>query len=454
MEPKIQFVRREDGVRIAYSKFGKGPCLIVPAPWVSNLAFLLQNTITMKFWGNLAKNMEIILYDKHGCGQSDRNRKEYSLESEILTLGTIINHIAVDTFILLGISQGGPISITYAERNPHRVSHLILYGTFASRKGDEMRSALVPLIRASWGIGSKVLVDLLTPGASKEEIELWNKYQRESCSPEVAAKLMELTLTMDVTDLLPKIKMPTLILHKEGDRMVPIGLGRHLASEIPNAQFRILQGEDHFITRGDTDALINEIIEFVKKEKSTEPKPEDMRYQEKDILPHEPETIKQATIVFSDIVSSTHLVTELGDAAARKLFLQHDEIIRDQLRKYGGKELQNLGDGFMLSFESASSAINCASDIQKEITKNLPSFEIRIGINTGEIVLREGQQPFGQAVVIASRIASKAQSGQILVSDVTKQLVAGSKILFVDKGRAKLKGFDESIKLHEVVWRE
>jgi class 3 adenylate cyclase len=165
------------------------------------------------------------------------------------------------------------------------------------------------------------------------------------------------------------------------------------------------------------------------------------------------EIVEQATIVFSDIVSSTDLVTQLGDAAARNIFLKHDQIVRGQLRKYDGRELQNLGDGFMLSFESASAAIKCACNIQKEISKNLSSIKVRIGINTGEVVRREGRHPFGQAVVLASRIASKAKGDEVLVSDVTRHLVSGSKLPFSEKRRFKPKGFDETIKLYEVYWK-
>ena len=151
-------------------------------------------------------------------------------------------------------------------------------------------------------------------------------------------------------------------------------------------------------------------------------------------------------------MSSTVLVTKVGDAAARDLFLKHDKIVRNQLKKYGGKELQNLGDGFMLSFTSASAAIKYACKIQQQISEDLPSIQVRIGINTGEVVSRETKHPFGQAVVAASRIVSECKGGQILVSDVTKQLTAGSGFSIIERGSFQPKGFNESIKLFEVGW--
>ena len=165
------------------------------------------------------------------------------------------------------------------------------------------------------------------------------------------------------------------------------------------------------------------------------------------------DTAEQATIVFTDIVSSTDLVNKLGDVSARDIFIKHDKLVRHQIENYGGKELQNLGDGFMLSFESASSAIKCASDIQRERSNSLQKLSIRIGVNTGEVIRREGEHPFGQAVVIASRILSKCKGRQILVSDITKKMVAGSKFSFLEKEQFIPKGLDESISLYEVVWK-
>jgi len=168
----------------------------------------------------------------------------------------------------------------------------------------------------------------------------------------------------------------------------------------------------------------------------------------------ESEIVEQATIVFTEIVSSTALVTKVGDAAARDLFVKHDKIVRNELKTYGGKELQNLGDGFMLSFVSASAAIKCAGQIQEQMSEALPSIQVRIGINTGEVVIRESRHPFGQAVFVASRIVSQCKGGQILVSDVTRQLTAGSGFSFVERGTFQPKGFNESVKLFEVSWRK
>ena len=465
VKPSIQFVKRADGVKIAYSKFGKGQPLVCPSPWVTSLSYTFEDPFAKQFWGQLAQEVMVISYDKHGCGQSDRNRKDFTLETELLDLETVINHLDLKEFNLLGSSMAGPVSIEYTARHPKRVTRLILYGAYASGKDlakEEVRSAIISLVRASWGLGSKALADMFHPEANTEELQSLAKFQRDSASPEIAAKLLELCFSLDVSELLSGINIPTLILHREGDKVVTIDHGRQLAVEIPNARFKVLKGKIHPWWYGETTQIIEEISEFIGRGESGEPVSDSS-----DVMPKKDgvgdvdarlidgsEIVEQSTIVFSDIVSSTDLVTQLGDAAARDIFLQHDKIVRDQIKKHGGRELQNLGDGFMLSFESASAAIKCACDIQKEISRNIASIKIRMGINTGEVVRREGRHPFGQAVVVASRIVSRTKGEQILVSDVTKHLTSGSRFPFIEKGRFKPKGLTETIKLHEVSWKE
>jgi len=465
MKPSIQFVKRPDGVKLAYTRFGKGQVLVFPSPWVTSLSYIIEDPFANHFWERISEAATVILYDKHGCGQSDRDRKDFSLESELVDLETVIDHLGLGQFSLLGSSMAGPVAMAFTSRHPQKVTRLILYGTFASGKNlatEDVKSALMSLIRASWGLGSKAIADIFLPGANTKELESLAKFQRESSSPETAARIMELAYSFDVTGLLSGIKIPTLILHRDGDKAIPIDHGRKLAGEIPNSVFRVMKGKIHPWWYGESDEIINEILGFLSGGTSKPPINDKTEvFSAKDQVGDIPdsrfdgsEIVEQATIVFTDIVSSTQLVTELGDATARDIFLQHDRIIRERLEKYGGKELQNLGDGFMLSFNSPSAAIRCACDIQSELSKSLPSVRVRMAINTGEVVKREGEHPFGQAVVLASRIISKAKGGQVLVSDVSKQLASGSKFSFSDKGRFKPKGFSETIKTHEVHWRE
>ena len=452
MKPSIQFVKREDGVKIACSKIGDGQPLIFPPPWVMSLAFLFEDPFSNQFIEQLARNLMVVFYDKHGCGQSDKNRKIFTLDTELLDLKAVVDHLNLNEFNLFGSSMSGPLSIAFTARYPNRVSRLILYGTYANGEKlapKNLQSAFISLIEASWGIGSKTLADIFIPEANAEEIQSMARYMQLSSTSEIAIRLLELCYSVDVTEFLSSIKTPTLILHRESDKLMSIHHGRQLASEIPNSSFKILSGNVHPVYLGESNKVVEEILEFLGEEKAR-----GIFNKTKASAPEDYEIVEQATIVFTDIVSSTDIVTKVGDASARDLFLKHDKIIRDQLKKYGGKELQNLGDGFMLSFASATAAIKCACKILQQISEDLPTIQVRIGINTGEVVRREGKHPFGQAVVVASRIVSDCKGGQLLVSDVTKQLTAGSGFSFIERGKFQPKGFNDSIKLFEVVWGE
>ena len=452
MKPAIKFARRKDGVTIAYSIFGSGPGFVHVSPWVTDLGYYFEDEHISRFWQELANDFTIVIYDKHGCGQSDRDRTQFTLEGELQSLETVIEYAGLEKFTIFGMSCAGPISIAYTSKNPERVSRMILYATWANGNdiaNPEVRDAVVEMIKASWGVGSRVIADLFVPRASAEIIEQLTKFQRVSCSPYMAGQLLQLGYSVDVSDLVPQIRMPTLILHREGDKTAPVGEARRLAAKMPNCSFNVFKGDIHLPWLGNPAEIIDAIKEFAGAEKagatfcSTRDHKEDS-----------PGVAEQATIVFTDIVSSTDFVNKLGDSPAREIFLHHDQIIRNLVNQYGGRELQNLGDGFMLSFSSASSAIRCVTAIQREVSRAFSDLKLRIGVNTGEVVKRDGDHPFGQAVVIAARILSECKGGQILVSDVTRRLVAGSKFSFSESVRFQPKGFDENIALFELAWEE
>jgi len=446
VRPHIQFLKRDDGVRLAFSVFGQGPPFVVTSPWVSNLALSLEDPFFVNFWNEIAKSCTLVIYDKHGCGQSDRDRKAFNVESELHDLQTVIEHLQLNKIVLFGNSMAGPISILYAAQNQQKVSHLILYGSYANGKKlarDDVRDAIISLVKASWGMGSKALADLFIPDAAPENVKQFSKFQRESSNPEVAAGLIELNYQIDVTDLLSDIHIPTLVLHRNEDHAIRISHGKELAYSIPNARLKILGGKIHFPYYEEPDVIVEEILSFLDMGGTVN--------VAGTLKEDKEEGVEQFTIAFTDIVSSTNLITQHGDTKSRDIFSSHDKILRKQVNKYHGRELQNLGDGFMLAFSSASSCIKCSCAIRKELKAKLPMINVKIGINTGEVVIREGKHPFGQAVVIASRIVDKCQGNQILVSDLTKQLVAGSKFVFSRSDEFTPKGFEESLLLHEVI---
>jgi class 3 adenylate cyclase/pimeloyl-ACP methyl ester carboxylesterase len=445
MKPLIKFLKRKDGVKIAYTTFGNGKPLIYPSAWVSDLAFSFSDKYISQFWEALSQYFTIVLYDKHGCGQSDRNRTQFSLEAELIDLETVIDHLQLDDMTLFGMSCAGPVALEFTYRHPKKVSFLILYSTWMNGNdivNQEMRTAIAEIVKTSWGFGSKMMIDLMVPGASPEVAENLARMQRACCTPEMAAELLLLGYSLDVSHRISHISANCLVLHRTKDKTVPVAQGRDLALELPDAVFKLNKGNIHLPWMGNSLEIIDDIISFVHG---------DSFLERKSIIPEKDE--KNATIVFTDIVSSTRMVEKLGDREARYIFKKHDQIIRDELEKFGGHELQNLGDGFMLSFDTASSALRCAAFIQQSITEKLASVSIRIGIHTGEVIIREGNQPFGQAVVKSARIVNQCNGGQILLSDVTRQLCSGANFNLEARGKFVPKGFDEPLVLYELLWK-
>jgi pimeloyl-ACP methyl ester carboxylesterase len=233
---------------------------------VSNQELGWQDVAGRRFGERLAHHHTLVQYDRPGTGLSDRTRTEFSLDSELWDLETVIDHLKLKRLALLAWSEGGPVAIAYATKYPRRVSHLILYATFARGEAittEEFKTSLISLVRAHWGVGSKVLADLFTPGADAAGIELWARYQRECATPEIAAKILDLMYKTDVVQLLPNLRVPTLVLHRQQDRAMPFRLGRELASLIPNARFVPLEGRDHFGWLGDSDSVLRAIAEFL-----------------------------------------------------------------------------------------------------------------------------------------------------------------------------------------------
>ena len=270
---------------------------------------------------------------------------------------------------------------------------------------------------------------------------------RASVTGEVRADFVEQAIPIDVNDLLSQIKVPTLVMHRRDDATISSSAGQRIAAGIPNAHFIPLEGSMHNPFVGDTDAVITAIDDFLGEGPAEVPRlaPDDVH-----------------TILFTDVEGSTALTERLGDARARDLLREHERITRDALNQHGGSEIKTMGDGFMASFTSATKAVECAIAMQRAFAQRNESAEesirVRIGLNAGEPIAEDDPggrgDLFGTAVNLAARVAAKANAGEILASDVVRQLVAGKKFLFNDRGETELRGFEDPVRLYEVSWRE
>jgi pimeloyl-ACP methyl ester carboxylesterase len=267
MEQQIRFCKTVDGVRIAYSTMGQGPALVVVPGYISHLQLQYKPPAAQPYLEKATRYHSLIHYDKYGCGLSERNRTDFSPESELRVLEAVVDHLKLKRFVLWGFSQGAAVAIDYAVKHPRRVTHLILYGAYAQGEAitsDELKMTLKSLVRTAWGVGSKVFTDLFVPGAGEAAAEWFNHLQREAATPEMAARLLDLVYGVNVIDLLPRVRVPTLVMHRRGDRSVPFKLGRELASLIPTARFFPLDGNIHIPFFGDSDSILRAIGEFLR----------------------------------------------------------------------------------------------------------------------------------------------------------------------------------------------
>jgi len=425
----------------------------LPAPWVSHLELNWENPFYRSFFEKLAAQHTLVLYDKHGCGLSDRDRTDFSLEKELQYLETVIDHLKLQNFALFGFSQGGPIALAYAAKHPQRVSHLILYDTYARGDDittDEMKTSLISLVKAHWGVGSKTLADLFLPGADSDAVDAFTKFQRDASTAEVAARLLELIYEVDVTDLLPKITTPTVVMHRKGDRVMPFRLGRELAAIIPNVRFIPLEGKIHPPHLGDSDAVLRVIAEFLGDE--TDHAPE---------APAEKTVVRQglkrklAAILSADVKGYSRLMEDDEEATIRTL-TEYREVMATLIDRHQGRLVDSTGDNLMAEFASVVDAVKCALEIQEALkTKNakLPEnrkMEFRIGVNLGDVV-EEGDRIYGDGVNIAARIESLAEAGGICISGTVYDQVENKLSLEYDyQGEQSVKNISKPVRVYRI----
>jgi class 3 adenylate cyclase len=344
----------------------------------------------------------------------------------------VLEAVGSDRAALFGHSEGGNMCVLFAATYPDRTTALITLGSFAKRRDPdddypwaptaENRDESAADVERNWGHLRPQDVEYYAPSRVGEEqfVRALERYLRRGASPGAAAALVRMNSYIDVRDVLPTIRVPTLVLHRTGDHDVNVAEGRYLASKIPGAKFVELAGDDHWISAGDIDALADEIEQFLT---GTRPMPEPDR-----VL---------ATVLFTDIVGSTERAVELGDRRWRDLLGAHDAAVRRELDRFRGREVDTAGDGFLASFDGPARAVRCAISAGEAVRQL--GVEIRAGVHTGECEL-DGPKIRGIAVHTGARIASLAKPGEVLVSQTVKDLVSGSGLGFEDRGLRELKG--------------
>ena len=446
MEPQIRFCTSADGTRIGYATLGEGPALVLVPAWGGDVARDLANPDCRPALGSLSRGRLFATFDRRGLGASQREVDVFSLEAQVADVAAVVDHLGLERFDLWGTLDGAAISVAYAVAHPERVSRLVLWAAYPC--GVEIvrpgaARGLVELIRGNWSLARRAIAAVVFPSGPTELQGWFSESFRRCLSPEVAAKCVEFYATVDVRDLLPRVKAPTLVLHRRGDRNAPISAAMAVAALIPEARFVALEGDMDHPWLGDT-SYVETLTQFLDEGREQGP------------AAQAPAAGAFRTILFTDVEGSTALTQRLGDAKAREVLRTHERIVREALKAHGGSEVKTLGDGFMASFSSATRALECAIAMQSGFAaQNEPAEEpirVRVGLNAGEPIAEE-EDLFGTAVILAARIAAKAEGGEIVASDVVRQLVAGKGFLFADRGETALRGFEEPVRLYEVRWQ-
>jgi pimeloyl-ACP methyl ester carboxylesterase/class 3 adenylate cyclase len=431
--PETKYAQSGD-FSIAYQVVGDGPIDLVHIPGLlSHLDLAWENPKYGRFMERLGKFARVLVYDKRGCGLSDPVSEPPSVEERIDDTRAVMDAEGVERAVVFGCSEGASLSAFFAAAHPDRVSHAILYGSFArlvpdppdypwsilgTQNVEEALEAFREGMRQGWGDGAVLI--LLAPSVIGTEGQAWwGRYERGAMSPRSAETLMRANLELDLRAALPVISVPTLVMHRDGDT-IPFGGGKYVADHIPGSRFVELHGEDHWPWVGDPDEVCDHVEEFLTGHRSVP----------------EPDRIL-ATVMFTDIVGSTERASELGDRRWRELLEMHEGLTREELERHNGREVKMTGDGFLATFDGPARGIRCAKVLAERTTAlGVP---IRTGLHTGECELRDSDVR-GIAVHIGARVMAEAAPSEVLVSRTVKDLTVGSDIVFEDRGPHQLKG--------------
>jgi pimeloyl-ACP methyl ester carboxylesterase len=430
-------------VSLAYQVVGDGPRnLLLTTGWVLPMASFWEDAGYAAFIRRLANFSRLILWDKRGTGVSDRMSPDElpSLDERMEDMTAVLDAAGARQAALVGLSEGAMLSALFAATHPERVTELVLYGGWAATTTDEDCPGVfdeeagrdfIEGVGMAWGeMGG--LLQLWAPSVADDRRmqDWWNRSLISGASPAAAVAWLRMTARTDVRAALPSISVPTLVLHRGDDRIVPAENGPYLAEHIERARYVELPGEDHLWWVSDADSLLDEIEEFLTGSRGG-------RDHDRALM----------TLLFTDVVDSTARAAELGDRRWRDLSAAHDRLVRDQLSRFGGREVKALGDGFLATFDGAARAIRCACAIRDRSGElDLP---VRAGLHTGECELTDGDVR-GIAVHIAARVGALADGDEVLVSSTVRDLVVGSGIEFADRGAHPLKGVPDQWRVFAV----
>ena len=440
MGPPPTHYAKSGDTSIAYQVVGDGPIdVVLVLGFATHLELQWEGAPFARFCERLGNFSRLIIFDKRGTGLSDPVTEVPTLETRIDDVRAVMDAVGSERAAMLGVSEGGPMSITFAATHPERVVALVLHGAMArtteapdypwAAPAEALRESAAEFIAPYWGQEAEGMVELFAPSFAGDPraVDLSARLQRYAASPAMVQQILEMFLGTDVRDILPTIHVPTLVIHRRGDRVVNWRAGRDLAERIAGSRYVELEGIDHLPWAGDSEAVIGEVQEFLTGARSAA----------------EPDRVL-ATVMFTDICGSTERAAKLGDAHWRDLLEAHHAAVLRDLERFRGREVKTLGDGSLATFDGPARAIQCGHAIAA--TARSLGLEERIGIHSGEVEVMDDDVG-GIAVHIAARVGALAGAGEVLVTSTVKDLVAGSNISFEDRGAQQLKGIPDEWRL-------
>ena len=426
MKPVRTRYAKNGGISVAYQVFGEGEVDLVFVPgFISHIENYWDDPNFSRWLRKLGSFCRVIMFDKQGTGLSDRVGTLPGMDERMDDVRAVMDAEGVDKAALLGVSEGGSLATVFAAHNPVRSQALILYGAFAQFtswfKTEKALADLFEYIDNDWGSGESLPMFAPTMQADAAFKQWWGKFERLGGSPGAVKALMRMNSQIDITDILPAVNVPTLIIHRTDDVTVDCKGGRLLAERIPNARYVELPGIDHLPMVGEnSDQIVDEIAKFLTGEWEA--------VETERIL---------ATVLFTDIVNSTEMMAKLGDRQWHDILERHHTVVRRELHRFRGQEVDTAGDGFFATFDGPARAIRCACAVRDAVS--FLGINIRAGLHTGECEMISGKAG-GIAVHIGARVMQEASPDEILASSTVKDLVAGSGLTFHDHGKYLLKG--------------
>jgi class 3 adenylate cyclase/pimeloyl-ACP methyl ester carboxylesterase len=445
----IRFAKSGD-IQIAYQRYGSGPDVVLVPPIVSNVELGWEEETYRRVREHIGRHVRILEFDKRGIGSSDPFDEPPTLEQRMGDITAVMDAEGLERASVVGLSEGGLMAQVFAARFPERVDRLVLLNslagpsTFAGQKkfrepGDSRRTGLEIMsdfdrMAETWGREPRNFVDLVCPSQKNNDAMLrWiGRFQRQSTSPAGFRRQLESIVPLDASGELARIQAPTLVINVKRDRVLPPSTGRYLASRIAGARYVEFDGEDHYCwTMARWRDITDYWLEFITGS-----------------APVVAVERRFATILFTDIVDSTSLCSELGNQEWRRLMERHDRLAASSVSRHGGRIVKNTGDGLLASFATPSAAIAFVAELREGLSRE--RIVIRAGVHAGEIELRDDGDVVGLAVSLAARVASVASPGSLFASSTVRDLLLGSGRSFEDRGEHQLKGIEGAWKLFEV----